>query len=543
MLLSAVRRSVRARTLAPRRGALAAMVAAFAWAGVTEAQVVPGHNGGIGSMSADRARVLQINGRGGDNGPEAAVDSAGWLRVRGIAPTLRFAWNSALPFEGNDGQLWAGRGVNASVTGGFAYARPVAGRHVSLVVSPTVAYSQNRPFPTRAGRSPRRSAFSSPWYVGGASADLPLRFGDLPIRTLGLGQSSLTVTAHHVAFGVASTNEWWGPAIQNTLLLGDNAAGVPRLFAQTTRPLRTRYGTFEGRALLGVLTESPYFDLDDSNDHRALNGLLVTYRPPIDSGLTLGYSRLVITPTRSRLGVLLHPLDVVFRYQPMRADSDTTDEGLSRQGSDQIFSLFARWVFPQSGFETYVEWARLEVPRTLRQLLEVPQNTQGYTLGLQWAKVSTERGTLRLQAELTYLEQSRVLAGQPTTDFYTGRATVHGFTQRGQVLGAATGPGSSSQFAGADWMNPRWQVGAFVGRARIGNDALYREGGARLTQHDVNVYSGVRGGIRLPKSDISGSVSIGRRYNYLLQSLFYLAEPVTAVDIDNTSVSIRISPR
>jgi hypothetical protein len=72
---------------------------------------------------------------------------------------------------------------------------------------------------------------------------------------------------------------------------------------------------------------------------------------------------------------------------------------------------------------------------------------------------------------------------------------------------------------------------------------LYREGGARLTQHDVTVYSGVRGGIRLPHSDVAATVTFGQRYNYLFESLFYLADPVNALDIRNTTVTFVVSPR
>ena len=46
--------------------------------------------------------------------------------------------------------------------------------------------------------------------------------------------------------------------------------------------------------ILGGLTESPFFDYDRGNDTRSLSGVLVTFRPAIDTGLTLGLSRLVM---------------------------------------------------------------------------------------------------------------------------------------------------------------------------------------------------------------------------------------------------------
>ena len=525
---------MRLGTLMPLlRTALGAMLSLSSAAA---AQVVPGEGAQIGTLAADRARVLQINGLGGDLSADSGTNGPGRLGLRPVAPTLRLSWNSDLPFEGNDGALWAGRGANMSLTGGVAYAGRARSYPLDVVLAPTIIYSQNRPFPTRSGRMPGRSAFSSPFYIGGQSADLPLRFGDRSIRAVGLGQSSLTIMTPRVTFGAATTNEWWGPAIRNTLLLSDNAGGVPRLFARTTRPVRTRFGDVDARVFVGTLTESPYFDQDPANDHRALSGILVTYRPTIDSGLTLGLSRLAVARTRSAASALFHGLDAVLPFDPY--ETDTTGTGFTTPGLDNLFSVFARWVFPQSGFETYLEWAHTSIG----SILGTPQDTQGYTIGLQWAKVPPSGRHLRVQAELTYLEQTQALPDEATLDYYTGRAATQGFTERGQVLGAAIGPGASSQFVAADWMARRWQAGAFVGRSRNNNDALYREGGARLTQHDVTVYSGVRAGIRLPRSDVAATVSFGERYNYLFQSLFYLADEVKATDIRNTTITIVVSP-
>jgi hypothetical protein len=536
MRTSVAIRHDRARSAAPRpRALLQVLAAVVGLSGAAAAQVVPGDGAQIGTVAADRARVLQINGLGSDTSRDAIELRATMPRVRAVAPTLRLSWNSELPFEGNDGALWAGRGTNVSLTGGVAYAGRARSHPLDVVIAPTITYSQNRVFPTRSGRGAGRSAFSSPWYVDGVSADLPLRFGDQPVRAVGLGQSSITITTNRVAFGASSTNEWWGPAIRNTLLLSDNAAGVPRLFVRTTQPLRTRFGSVDGRAFIGALTESPYFDQDPANDHRALSGFLVTFRPTIDSGLTLGISRLVATPTRSPLTALFHSLDAAVPFDPYAGD--TTATGQSTPGADNLLSLFARWIFPQSGFETYLEWVHTE------PLPEAPQHSQGYTIGLQWAKVPPSGRHLRLQAELSYLEQTQVLPGRSPSDYYTGHAAIQGFTERGQVLGAAIGPGGSSQFVAADWMARLWQAGAFAGRSRNNNDALYREGGARLTQHDVTVYSGVRGALRLPRSDVAATITYGQRYNYLFQSLFYLADPVNALDVRNTTVTVVVSPR
>ena len=503
------------------------------------AQVVPGSGAAIGTISADRARVRQITGAL----PESTTTTDSLPHLRPVLPTVRYIWNSDLPNGGNDAGLWAGRGANMSVTGGVEYRRSFPSGLLRVVVAPEVDYSHNLPFVVFAGREPGRSAFSSPWHIGQSSADLPLRFGDLPVRAVGLGQSSVTFTMPRVELGASAANEWWGPALRNTLLLSNNSAGVPRLFARTARPLRTRFGQFEGRAFIGALTESPFFDENQKNDIRSLSGLLVTYRPSIDTGLTIGLSRLVMARASSGLGVIPHLLDVVLQYQPIQPEADTNSTGQSYQRTDQLFSLFARWVFPESGFETYVEWSRMELPRSIGEYLEVPQSTQGYTIGLQYAQPHRNESYFRLQGEVTFLEQTQVLPNHPPPDYYTGRAAPQGFTQRGQVLGAAIGPGSSTQFIGMDWMAREWQAGVFVGRTRTENDALYRLLSPTPVQHDVTIFSGVRGGARLPWTDVSGELTVGRRLNYLFQNEGFFGIPINAADIQNVTLSLTVSPR
>ena len=359
---------------------------------------------------------------------------------------------------------------------------------------------------------------------------------------MGLGQSALSLTLGGVAVGASAANEWWGPALRNTLVLSNNAAGIPRLFLRTARPVRMDLGLIDARLIIGGLTESPYFDRDPSNDARSASGVLLTFRPAADSGLTLGLSRLVIAPVASNGAVLGHAFDVLTRWEPVRNPSDTVAGGKTPQRTDQIFSLFARWVFPRSGVEAYGEWARTELPRSLREYLEAPQSTQAYTIGLQWARRVPRGQRVRLQTEFTYLEQTVIWPDRPPMDYYTGRATIQGFTQRGQVLGAATGPGSSSQFIAGDWVMKSAQVGLFASRLRSENDALYRQVNPSPTQHDVTYFVGLRGGARVPRWDESTELVASRRLNYLFQSDFSIQAPVIAIDMTNLSLRVSVHP-
>jgi len=501
----------------------------------------------IGSPAEDRLRIDQILGRASTDGYLLRTPSGMSARARSaparwwvevLSPELRSVWNSRIPFLHNDAAMWAGRGssvlTRAGVRGGYG--------PVEIVLAPEVAYSQNRPFEIFPGRESGRSTFSSPWHLGEESADLPLRFGDQPWRVASLGQSSLTVHAGRVAFGASTESQWWGPGIRTAIVMSNNAEGIPHLFLRTARPLRTPIGPVEARWIVGGLTESLYFDTVASNDLRSFSGVVLALQPRGSHGLTVGLARTVYGEASGRDVVFGRGADALLRWERL-SDPGEADSTVRR---DQLFSLFGRWVFPESGFEMYVEWARIELPRSLRDLMLAPQHTQGFTLGLQWIRppAHPNDAVLRLQFELSDLEQSIAFADRPPPpDYFAGRATTHGYTQRGRVIGAAIGPGASSEWAAADLVAPRWQVGLFGGRIRWENDALYRQWVANYYRHDVSVFGGCRAGVRLRHLDLSGEFTAGLRMNYLFQNGIMNPGKRRTIDITNYTLALVLSPR
>jgi hypothetical protein len=139
-------------------------------------------------------------------------------------------------------------------------------------------------------------------------------------------------------------------------------------------------------------------------------------------------------------------------------DRSVTDSSVAL-GRDQLISLFGRWVLPNDGFEVYFEWLRASMPVSFRDFLTDPSHSRGYTVGLQWLAPADSRGrAIRLQGEVTNLEQDASFRYRPIGSIYTSRVVPQGYTQRGQSLGAAIGPGSSSQFLAADYVGRRWSL-------------------------------------------------------------------------------------
>jgi hypothetical protein len=382
-----------------------------------------------------------------------------------------------------------------------------------LVIAPEVVTSENLSYamPPPAVELPRpagRSQYSTPWHVGPYSIDLPLRFGAKSFTRVEPGQSTLAVRLGAMSVGLSTENEWWGPGIRNAIVLSNNAPGIWRTFVRVqTKRVALRW-------FLGGLFESPYFDSTRADDRRSITGLAATWSAT--PNLTLGAARAVYAPLAAWSNLFTHTFDVL------------RGSGTRR---DQVFSLFGRWVFPADGFAVHAEWARNQLPGSLRELLVSPNHTQGYTLGLEWARPFAGGAAFRAQAEVTYLEKSPAYRNLMTETWYTGSAAQQGYTQRGQVIGAAIGPGASSQWFAGDYLAPRWRAGLFLGRIRWDNDALYLFPSAteKRFAHDVTLLAGVRAQWR----QLAGTLTLGRRLNPLYDA---------NTSLGNSTFELRFTP-
>ena len=321
-------------------------------------------------------------------------------------------------------------------------------------------------------------------------------------------------------------------------MLSNNAAGVPRLFARTTTPLRTAAGDVEARWIAGVLTESRYFDTRADDDYRALAGAVVTLRPRGAPRLTLGAERTVVSPIETAGGFAARAFDAVARWRFAEDSSSERARGLP------LFGLFAHWLAADAGTEVYGEWTRSRFPRSLREFLAAPHDTRGYTVGFAHALRPSRVARVVTRLEMTDLETSHVLADRPIpADFYTSGTTPHGHTQRGQLLGAALGPGGSSQWLSVAYVRDAWQVELFGRRQRLENDALYRQRLAGPARHDVAVTGGLRGTALLPGVEARAELSLTDRMNYLFQNGSANVGGVRTVDVHNLRLALDVAPR
>lgn len=496
------------------------------------------------SDAEERIRLGQITGRSGTAGYLIRSSSRFWppndtttWSFTVVTPEIRAVRNSGLPYSSNDSYMWAGRGWSTEAMAG------IAGNvgPVTVVLAPVAIAEDNKQFqviPYRQDAKPARSVWANPFHPLPESIDLPLRFGDQRRRRVEAGQSSITVAAAPISFGFATENIWWGPGIRNAITLSSNAGGFPHAFAQLTRPLRSSWGVFDAQWIVGQLSESEFFDADSSNDRRGLAGLAITWSPNADSALTFGISRLVMSARDKRAFPLGAAFDVLHTVGHANADTSTTP---IEHGKDQIFSLFGRWVLPESGFEAYAEWARFEEPVSFRDLLEYPGHSQGYTLGVQWAHPLAQRRVFRLQAEASYLEPDPSLRVRPVATTYTSHGVPQGFTQRGKNLGAAIGPGASSQWLAGDMFAPAWRFGVYLSRIRWDNGVAFEPIVPDFKRQDVTLLAGLRANYVWHGVDMGIDFAHAARFDYLYQA-FILTPTVTGgIDLINNTLTLTLS--
>lgn len=439
----------------------------------------------------------------------------GYTAFERYEPIVRITSNSAVPFGGNDGALWAGKGLSAAVDLG------IAGRYGPLTVriAPSLVYSQNEEFVlgTLYQAPPDMSPYADPYLS--KNIDLPQRFGDAPVRRLDAGQSSIQLAGHGVRGGAGTENMWWGPGMENALLMSNNAAGLPHAFLGTDRPVDVWVGRLEALYTLGFMSSSGYWrpDVPDSLSDRWVKALVLVLEPRGAPGLYLGAARAYyqyVPPDGIRFRDLLGVLEA-----PEKRKLITPANPLGEDSSDQMIELFARWLMPESNFEVYGSLGRNDHAIDQRDVILEPDHSDAYSLGFQKLFLQPERGFVRLRGEITSLANGLTQTIRPDPTWYAHHIVTQGYTQRGQLIGAQAGPGGRQMDLGLDGYRPWGSVGAFIDWRRLNDDVHFRRYGPGSgeiyagARHDVFLGLGLRGTALLKYADLSFSFMRQTEYN------------------------------
>lgn len=431
------------------------------------------------------------------------------LEAQAAQPTsvplsIDIGWTSGAPDARGDGASMTGIGLDAAFRTGI---RGTLGP-VRYVFIPELLINENRAFRTFGAGDPSRDSFSSPFYFGSTSADLPSRPGG-ERRVAGAFGESVVWWEDRAAFvGVMTTTPRWGPARPGRdgdasdlpgegLVLGRSAPGVPRI--EFARSWRLPRGVARLRWFGGAVRESSWFDDDDGNDFRSLAGVRAEYAR--GKHIAVGISR--TTMARGDVALL---------------DGALRPFSKARRGTSMEF-VAADFVFAHdaAGTIAWVELARQEPVRSAGALLRAPSEGITFRTGLVQRVARNERADWIASVEAVRLDQAGTRTDVVPTDAYTSASVPQGWTHLGQPLGSGLGPGGQRQSASLHRVGRIWTLGAFAERVRWNEDAMLRQAEPASDRHDVTLQGGIAVSRRSAAGEVSARLSAGRRLNYLFQ--------------------------
>jgi len=300
----------------------------------------------FGARAFSRRELEALDGR------TAGRPDGQWLPL-----TVSVRYNSTFPYGFNDGPIWAGKGFTLAAEGGFVWRKGV----VTLTLAPLAFVAQNAPFAPSTDSTLQ------------TMIDRPERFGTGSYARIDPGQSSLRLDWRALALGASTANEYWGPASEFPIILGNNAPGFPHFFLGTAHPVMLGPIGVHARIIWGKLSHSKEF----------------AGRPAVGPSGRLGTGIVLDLTTRWIPGLEIGATR--FEHEPWRAGGPTLADALApfrasesgQQNSNGLASVFFRWVFPNSGFETYAEYGRDDYSANGRDFLLEPDHTGGYTVGMR----------------------------------------------------------------------------------------------------------------------------------------------------------------
>ncbi len=356
----------------------------------------------------------------------AGIDRSVKLKLYG--PEWFNSYNTKAPYGQNDGALWQGKGYNTSLTAGAR----LEAYGLELTFKPQLSWSQNREFDYMPG------VYGSEYsYFWKGNIDLVQRYGDSSFWTFDWGDTEIRYSWNNFTAGFGFQSPWLGSAWLNPMLGSNNAGTYPKFDiglrkTKVYMPYTNWYiGEIEGRAWLGYLTESDYFDNDGTNDHRQLTGFSVAYSPSILPELTLSINKISLARWDEKSAKYLNPL-----YD-------------SNEFEDQKASFGADLLFPTVGFEVYGE---LGVDDYNARGFANPFHTAIYTVGAKKELSFFRRfQKFNIRPEIIFewsnFEMSQDFQLQWNyMGYYSHSLIAQGYTQRGQILGAGSGYFGNSQY-------------------------------------------------------------------------------------------------
>lgn len=391
-------------------------------------------------------------------------------------PNLYNSYNSTVPYGQYDNLLWQGRGLNSFLSAGLRL--ELYG--FEFTFKPEVSFSENQSFTILP------SNYDSPYgyfwgYGHNIGIDYPQRFGNKSFFNFGFGDSEIRYTYKQFTIGFGTQNIWLGPAYVNPMLHSNNAPPYPKVdigFRKIhvyTPFYNFDIGDIEARLWTGYLSESAYFDNDNTNNHNMIHGLALAFAPSFIPGLTLSANRTCLVKWK---------LENLRYILPAKAN---TYVGVADAGEDQKASLAFSWLFTEVGLELYGEIAKDDYSGA--GFIVYPFHSIGYTVGLQKLLdfFPSEKIYGKLNIEINSLEMSQDFQFQWPYSFYFHYQVTQGYTNRGQILGNGYSPGGNSQYVSYSIFYPKGMTKVYIHRFNPDNNYIYKDTIGTENKEDASI--------------------------------------------------------
>lgn len=408
------------------------------------------------------------------------TELAGSFRL-GVQPAfIQNTMNSRFPQGENNQAAWYGRGMNTEFTAGL-YLRS---DYLSIQFHPHIIYQQNQDFlePRYLLRDDEGNVRYAAEAIG-ALYDAPFRFGPDAYTTFDWGNSSIRLHYNNAEIGISSEPLWWGPAVRYPLAMSNNAAGIYHVFAGTRNPFNIPYvGNLQFRWVLGYPKESDYYEGAGAGETRFLNAVNLAFSPAFFKNLTVGITR--IYHLYEDDGFDFRNVTLIFNPFRQTRLVDSQGNAEERQDRNQMASVYAHILFPEANAEIYGEFYKEDHNWDTRDFLNQPQHNGAWMVGFQKIFYAGWIDFIKTNLELTSLSITQLSQVRHQTYIYTHSRIRQGHTNRGEVLGAAIGPGSNSQFLSVDAYKDDFKAGLFIQRVADNENFHLRTNSADSTPSD-----------------------------------------------------------
>ncbi len=409
--------------------------------------------------------------------------SVSFGKGKGFFQILPLTWqqqyNSDHPYGWNDGAMIPAKGYQTVFSGGFFFKYGP----LSIQLRPEYVYATNPSF--NGYDSGHTGQDLTNYYAFHNLVDWPERYGNSSYSKAFLGQSSIRLTFGPMSIGLSDENLWWGPGIQNALLITNNAPGFKHITINTVRPIKTPIGSFEGQVIAGHLDGSGHPPLlttalsdgtnlytKQRNDWRYFTGFNINYHPKFVPGLTLGLTRTFDAYYSDvKTGGFSAYVPFFTAYQ-----KENTNNGLGDLfPRDQITSVYARWLFTKAQAEVYLEYGLEDNLYNLADLIQSPEHSRAYIFGFRKMLPLPAKNDqhILISSEITQTSQHAERSIREVGLWYVNYQLLSGHTNEGQTLGAGTGTGGNIQSFNISWVSGLKKLG--IGIDRYEHDVDFSE--------------------------------------------------------------------